>query len=684
MSFNFDPKVFGEAMSLAMEDYKSKTEGSKEEIIAHFESGVDKNWKLLRRINRGEVHGFGMTHNVISKPASLLERPSLAGLREISLKDFKRNHVHRGAYIRGTLCTRAQALVSLQSIFRDKDDTITYISFYNMLGQNPTPEAVDSLLPRGTEVIIVEPFLKTRADGTFGIRVDDPKDVIFGADLVLPVSPGEMAVEGSKLYKAKNYAESLICYEKALALRAKQSENILSTLLSNAALCSSKTSSEPQALLFALGASVLQAHATEGSGGGKLLCKVYARVFHALQALGGTAQELGLLSRLVRTADGKFWALSPELTAAAAASSAASVDKDDVPASILRFCVAPLLAELRASSSLEGGTSPGSSAEEDAQRAALKEQGGDKFQAAEYGDACTLYLQAARCGELAQATAATLRNAGMCLSSLGAFDRAAVLFAASLCLDARSVKSYYQLGKALLELERVDDALALCSAAKAAFPDDPASILGKLMDKIELARSVKALKPSNAARSGTADDNGRNFLGERYRAEEKKKNEADLETCKQANQMMRLLSLMSPAVREQVNIFPPVPSIHLELKKARVLPRGCDVDRCLGTLEQAYENANGLYAWLLWLTSGDESSLSEDNALDRFGPMMVLPVFQKWLTSPLRKMGDVTFDRITGCLDESHYSKNFKYDPMVRTLVALSTPVPPKTYAHES
>lgn len=427
--------IFGKAFEFAQKEYVANTQGTKEEIIARFEKGVDDNWKQLRLdYNWVAVHDA----TTATKPSSLLQRPSLAGLREIALKDFKLNTIHRGAYIKGTLCTRAKALVSLQSILRDKDGTITYISFYNMIGKSPTPEAIDRLLPRNTEVIIVEPFFKTRSDATWGIRVDDPRDVIFGADLGLPTSPGEFAVEGSKLFKAKQYAEALVCYEKSLALHAQQSERVLSTLLSNAALCCSKTADEPQALLLAVSASMLEKTTIE-SGGGKLLCKVYLRIFHALRALGGTTQELALLSRLIKTADAKLWGQTAELKVATALP--AMEEKDEVSASMLRFCVAPLLTGLR---SLKANTVAGISTEgetETAHRIALKEQGRDKFQTADFASARALYLQAARSGELAQVTATTLRNAGICHSSLGAFDRAALFFTASLSLDGRSIKS---------------------------------------------------------------------------------------------------------------------------------------------------------------------------------------------------------------------------------------------------
>ena len=61
-------------------------------------------------------------------------------------------------------------------------------------------------------MIIVEPYLKTGADGTWTIRVDDPDDVIFDSELPLPKTALEFKEEAAKLYKAGNYKEAIICF----------------------------------------------------------------------------------------------------------------------------------------------------------------------------------------------------------------------------------------------------------------------------------------------------------------------------------------------------------------------------------------------------------------------------------------------------------------------------------------
>jgi hypothetical protein len=224
------------------------------------------------------------------------------------------NKTHRGTFIKGTLCTRPAVMSSVQSIIEDQTDgQITYISFYNLV--HPlTFEAANKIIPKGTTVIIIEPLFKKFADGTNGIRVDNPNEVIFGTELPLPKSSEEYKEEGGKLFKTANYAEALICYQKSLELLMSSSNLIILTLLSNAALSFSKVSDEPKALLFAIGASTL-GESSKTLDGQKLMCKVYFRIFRALKTLGGAPEEEAVISNLIKNTDQKFWSETAELKA---------------------------------------------------------------------------------------------------------------------------------------------------------------------------------------------------------------------------------------------------------------------------------------------------------------------------------------------------------------------------------
>lgn len=217
----------------------------------------------------------------------------------------------------------------------------------------------------------------------------------------------------------------------------------------------------------------------------------------------------------------------------------------------------------------------------------------------------------------------------------------------------------------MLEMETVEDAFAVCSSAIGAFPDDAAApiLLGKLMEKIELARAANTLKTAQPApQPARAGPGTKFFCGERFLEELKKKDQLDLNQAKKGNEMMKLLSLMSPGVKEKMgmNTYAPPPPLHRELAEARVLPKDCDVDGCLSAMEHAVENIKALPLWFYSLTNEVESDRNYMH--ERWGGFMLAnPETREWIVSPERKSGDVSFDLTTGCLHESHYKK-MEYD----------------------
>jgi hypothetical protein len=73
------------------------------------------------------------------------------------------------------------------SLIEDRNGDIINVSFYGLVDPC-TPQVANKIVPKGTKLIIVEPFFKMGMDGTQVIRVDDPYDVIFASALPLPKS----------------------------------------------------------------------------------------------------------------------------------------------------------------------------------------------------------------------------------------------------------------------------------------------------------------------------------------------------------------------------------------------------------------------------------------------------------------------------------------------------------------
>jgi hypothetical protein len=85
------------------------------------------------------------------------------------------------------------------SLIEDNDGNITAVSFYGLIDP-VTSRAANQIVPKGTKVIIVEPYFKRGTDGTQVIRVDDPSDVIFASELPRPKTALEFKEEATKLY----------------------------------------------------------------------------------------------------------------------------------------------------------------------------------------------------------------------------------------------------------------------------------------------------------------------------------------------------------------------------------------------------------------------------------------------------------------------------------------------------
>ena len=103
-----------------------------------------------------------------------------------------------------------------------------------------------------------------QVDGTLGIRVDDPSDIIIVDASSIPdeigdqSNPAQMRATGNKHFQAHQYKEALECYTKSLKM-LEGSDKLLSVCLTNlaASLLSSGRSQAGEALAVALTAAGL-------------------------------------------------------------------------------------------------------------------------------------------------------------------------------------------------------------------------------------------------------------------------------------------------------------------------------------------------------------------------------------------------------------------------------------------
>ena len=116
--------------------------------------------------------------------ASAASTTPFGKLRRISLPELTLDYRHKNCRIEGTVCCvpiRLTAIELLLSGFEDKAQAIK-VCAYNLLPTSAPMVQVRRLLSEGTRLAIKEPYYKTFKDGSSGIRVDNPADIVFLKD----------------------------------------------------------------------------------------------------------------------------------------------------------------------------------------------------------------------------------------------------------------------------------------------------------------------------------------------------------------------------------------------------------------------------------------------------------------------------------------------------------------------
>lgn len=110
-----------------------------------------------------------------------LSTQSLADLVSMPIKSLKRGLVHQGKVVYCTVVAKPTLMKSVQTLVEDADGNMTALAVYNVPRVRDIFQA-QRYLHEGRKIAVKEPFYKVRADGTEGIRVDDPKDIVLDAE----------------------------------------------------------------------------------------------------------------------------------------------------------------------------------------------------------------------------------------------------------------------------------------------------------------------------------------------------------------------------------------------------------------------------------------------------------------------------------------------------------------------
>lgn len=109
--------------------------------------------------------------------ASAASTVAFGEVTHLSLAQLQLDHRHRGCRIEGKPI-RYTAIQLLLEDGRNRAQAVK-ISIYNLLPASAPMTQVLSLVPSGTRLASKDPYYKTYADSSSGIRVDNPADVVF-------------------------------------------------------------------------------------------------------------------------------------------------------------------------------------------------------------------------------------------------------------------------------------------------------------------------------------------------------------------------------------------------------------------------------------------------------------------------------------------------------------------------
>ena len=105
-----------------------------------------------------------------------------SSLRHVSVADLQRGRRNKGCRIEGTVCCVPFRSTAIELLLSEDTEKAVILRAYNLLPVSASMAEVRRLLPVGTRLTVKEPYYKSFTDGSSGIRVDNPADIVFLQD----------------------------------------------------------------------------------------------------------------------------------------------------------------------------------------------------------------------------------------------------------------------------------------------------------------------------------------------------------------------------------------------------------------------------------------------------------------------------------------------------------------------
>jgi hypothetical protein len=121
------------------------------------------------------------TRKAPSSAASSATHAARSRLAAVPVAALRVGETHAGRVLRGRLLVPPLLLTSVFTLLEDDAGDVVKLSLYNAVPPSGSgarrAAAAQRVLPRGAVVEVVEPFFKQFADGTYGVRIDDPRQL---------------------------------------------------------------------------------------------------------------------------------------------------------------------------------------------------------------------------------------------------------------------------------------------------------------------------------------------------------------------------------------------------------------------------------------------------------------------------------------------------------------------------
>ena len=134
---------------------------------------------------RATAAGQGILYNrtsFVDSVASMASTTPFGKLRHISVASLQLGRRNKGCRIEGTVCCVPFRGTAIELLLSEGQAKAVKVSAYNLLPVSAPMTQVRRLLPVGTRLAVKEPY-KSFRDGSSGIRLENPADLVFLADI---------------------------------------------------------------------------------------------------------------------------------------------------------------------------------------------------------------------------------------------------------------------------------------------------------------------------------------------------------------------------------------------------------------------------------------------------------------------------------------------------------------------